>query len=105
VLAWMQGDSGAARALFNESLAIERTSGDKPGIAWSVHQLGHVASEHGDYEMARGLYEESLAIFRELGDRPGIAASLADQGNMAYQQSTMALPGLCMKRAWRSLEG
>jgi predicted ATPase len=86
VLAWMQGDSGAARALFEESLAIERTSGDPWGIAWSVHHLGHVASEQGDYEMARGLYEESLAIFRELEDPSGIAASLSDQGNVALKQ-------------------
>src|SRR5207245_3314297 len=89
VLAWMQGDSRSARALFEESLAIEQTSGDPSGIAWSVHHLGHVASEQGDYEMARGLYEESLAIFRELENRAGIAASLADQGNMALKQGDL----------------
>jgi LuxR family maltose regulon positive regulatory protein len=87
MLAWMQGDYGAARGLFEESLVIARALGNQWGIAWSVHQLGHVAAEQGNYEAARAHYAESLTIFRELGDRSGIAASLADQGNVAQKQS------------------
>src|SRR5262249_38654886 len=89
VLAWMQGDAEAARALFDESLAIERTLGDAAGVAWSVHHLGHVAALQGEYETAKGLYQESLAIFRELQYQPGIAASLADQGNVALKEGDL----------------
>jgi predicted ATPase len=89
VLAWMQGDFEAARALFDESLAIERTLGDTAGVAWSVHHLGHVASEQGEYETAKGLHQESLAIFRELQNQPGIAASLADQANVALKEGDL----------------
>jgi non-specific serine/threonine protein kinase len=88
-LAWMQGDPGAARTLLLESLATERTSGDPWGIAWSLHQLGRVASNQGDYGMAREHYQESLAIFRQLEHPSGIAASLADQGNMALKQGDL----------------
>jgi non-specific serine/threonine protein kinase len=89
VLAWMQGDAVAARALFDESLPIERALGDTEGVACSLHHLGHVASERGEYETAKGFYQESLALFRELRDQPGIAFSLADQGNVALKQGDL----------------
>jgi tetratricopeptide (TPR) repeat protein len=62
-------------------------------IAWSIHQLGHLASNQGDYEMARGLYEESLAMFRELEQPSGIATSLAEQGNVALKQGDLEAAG------------
>src|SRR5438309_805223 len=47
-LAHFQGDCGAARALFEESLAIFRELGCKRGIAWSLRSLGDVAAGQGD---------------------------------------------------------
>jgi tetratricopeptide (TPR) repeat protein len=76
LLAWLQGDSGAARALYEESLTIFRELGDQKGIAWSLHGLGWTAHDQGDSGATRALYEESLAIFRELGNKKGIAISL-----------------------------
>jgi ATP/maltotriose-dependent transcriptional regulator MalT len=89
VLAWMQGDAAASRALFDESLVIERTLGDTAGVAWSLHHLGHVAALQGEYETAKALYQESLALFRELQNQTGIAFSLADQGNMALKEGDL----------------
>jgi hypothetical protein len=39
---------------------------DKRGIAFSLNNLGNIASEQGDYAAARVLCEESLALRREL---------------------------------------
>jgi tetratricopeptide (TPR) repeat protein len=89
-LAWMQADYGAATALYEESLAIFRELEDRLEIAWSLHQLGHVASDQRDYERATVLYEESLATFRELEYPTGIAASLSDQANVAFKQGDQA---------------
>jgi hypothetical protein len=63
-LAWMQGDSGAARTFCGQSLAIEQTSGDQWGIAWSIHQLGRVAYNHGLGKVAREQGDPRTAAFR-----------------------------------------
>jgi non-specific serine/threonine protein kinase len=86
ILAWNQGDYGAARASHEESLAIRRELGDKQGIASSLNNLGNVAWNQGDYGTARALYEESLALLRELRHRLGIAHSLNNLGNVAFHQ-------------------
>ncbi len=86
VLAWQQGYYGAARALHEQSLAIQRELGDRQAIAGSLNNLGLVAWQQGDYAAARALYEQSLAIRRELGDRQDIAGSLNNFGLVAYRQ-------------------
>jgi non-specific serine/threonine protein kinase len=86
VLAYFQGDYPAARALYEESLAIRRELGDRSGMAGSLGNLGNVALEQGDYRAARALQEQSLAIKRELGDRTGMSISLSDLGEVALYQ-------------------
>jgi tetratricopeptide (TPR) repeat protein len=85
-LAHFQGDSGAAWALFEESLAIFREQGDKGGIRGSLIGLGGAARAQGDYGAARALLEESLAICRGQGDKGDIAQSLGQLGWVAHAQ-------------------
>jgi predicted ATPase/class 3 adenylate cyclase len=85
-LALNQGDYAAARASFDESLAIQRVLGDRPGVATSLINLGYVASDQGDFRAAQALYEESLAIRRELGDQRGIAWAMRNLGRLAQKQ-------------------
>jgi predicted ATPase/DNA-binding SARP family transcriptional activator len=86
VLARGQGDYGAARAFFEESLSIQRELDDKLGIAVSLNSLGSVTHAQGNYEAARSFYEESLSIRRGLGDGQGIADSLNNLGLVAQNQ-------------------
>jgi tetratricopeptide (TPR) repeat protein len=81
-----QGDIDAARALFEESLALRRELGDTRGIATVLNNLGVVAMEQGDTDAARALYEESLTLRRELGDREGTATSLANLAKIALER-------------------
>ncbi len=85
-LAWMQGDMASARALLEESLAIQREIGNKYGIAIALNNLGLVASDQGDTASARVLFEESLATMRELGDKSGISLPLAGLAGVALKQ-------------------
>ena len=85
-LARHQGDNAAARALYEQSLAIYRELGDRQRIAVSLNNLGVVADNQGDYSAARALHEESLAIQRELGDKWSIATSLYNLGVLANDQ-------------------
>ena len=86
VLAYHQGDYPAARALHEESLAIRRELGDRPGVGASLGNLGNVAFNQGDYPAATALQEQSLAIRRELGDRYGTATTLNNLGAVAINQ-------------------
>jgi len=86
VLSYHQGDYPAARALYEESLAIRRELGDRSGIAGSLGNLGNVAVNQGDHPAARALQEQSLAIYRELGDRFGTANTLNNLGVVALNQ-------------------
>ena len=62
LVAFDEDDYPSARAMSEESLAIQRELGDRRGIADSLNNLAIVASDQGDYATARASYEESLAI-------------------------------------------
>jgi predicted ATPase len=90
-LAHNLGDFTAARALFEESLALWRELGDQQGIATSLNDLGWVVLCQGDYAVARSLSQEGLALWRELGDQQGIATSLHNLGRVAHCQGDYAM--------------
>jgi tetratricopeptide (TPR) repeat protein len=90
VLALLQGDYVAARALLDRSLALFRELGDPSGSAGVLGSLGDVARGQGDYTAARALYGESLALSRELGDKWGIASALGHLGVVARVQGDYA---------------
>lgn len=67
--ALVRRDFTAARALYEEAVAIMREVGDRRGTAVGLHCLGNVAYDTGDLQSARVLLEESLSINREIGAR------------------------------------
>jgi tetratricopeptide (TPR) repeat protein len=71
-----QGDSAAARRLYEQSLAIFRELDDRWGIAGTLADLGGLAREQGNYSAAHSLYRESIKIFHELDHKRGIARLL-----------------------------
>jgi tetratricopeptide (TPR) repeat protein len=81
-----RGEYEAARARFEESLAISRELGGKGNIAETLQHLGHVAGDQGDWGAARAQFEECLTMFRELGNRAGIAYVLLDLAHVAQAQ-------------------
>ena len=62
--------------MFEESLAMRRELGHKPGIATCLYYLGVVAHAHGRLALARSLLEESLVLRQQLSDLRGAAESL-----------------------------
>jgi tetratricopeptide (TPR) repeat protein len=75
-------DFPKSRRLHEESLAIRRREGDRPGEAMSLNNLGNVAYWSGDLDGAQKLQLESLAINREIGDQWGLGWSLRDLGRV-----------------------
>jgi non-specific serine/threonine protein kinase len=108
ILARTQANYWVASSLLEESLAIVQELGDRPGFAWTLHNLAEVALDQGDLGTARARWEESLAMFRDLGDKGGIASSFHNLGAVALDQGdygaarTFSEESLAM---WRELGG
>ena len=90
VLAYYQSDLPAARARYQERLAIVRQLGDRIGIASALNNLGTVAQIQGDFPSAWALHQESLKMRQELGDRHGVAISLNNLGAVTHEQGDFA---------------
>ena len=82
-----QDDYAAARAFYQESLALSRGLDDKRTIAGTLNNLGGVTETP---EAQRAFYEESLEMLRAIGDKRGIAIALTNLGFLAFQQNEMA---------------
>ena len=103
-----QGDSAAARSLYEQSLATFRELGDRWGIAGSLADLGNLAREQEDYHTADSQYQESISLFQELEHKRGIARLLESFACLAASQSESerslrlaALPRRCAKASVR----
>jgi non-specific serine/threonine protein kinase len=65
--AWLQGDPIAARALHEQTLAIDQAIGDDVHTACVLNALGRDALALGDYPAAERLLEDALGRFQALG--------------------------------------
>jgi predicted ATPase/DNA-binding SARP family transcriptional activator len=72
------GEFDAARARYQESLALRRQIDDARGIAGVLNNLAIVERECENLEAARDHYEESLAIWRALGERCNVGIVLSN---------------------------
>ena len=80
------GDFESALRICNNTKQKFVNSGDKSGIASTVHLLGMIQQEQGNYEEAVKMYSQCLKLDEELGDKRGIATTLFVLGNINYLQ-------------------
>jgi len=85
-----QGDYRAAKAYYEEALAIERAIGDRRGEGATLGNLGLIYQDQGDYEEAQGYYEQDLQITRTIGDRRGEGITLLHLGMACHAQGDYA---------------
>ena len=98
-LAYRQSDYAATVEFAEESLAIGREVGDKPGTASVLIKLANAATEAGDYATASGYLEEALTIWQELGDKHGIARALISLGWAALRPGDYQLANARLEQA------
>jgi predicted ATPase/class 3 adenylate cyclase len=72
-IAWWQEDIPAARAHYDEALAIERRLGDPDRIAEALYNQAFVAGADSDFETAARLFDESRELYQRAGDEAGVA--------------------------------
>jgi tetratricopeptide (TPR) repeat protein len=92
-----RGDFDAARALEEESLAIQRKLDDLPSVAQVLNNLGELAYYQGDYATARARLEESVAIYRRLRNDWGVSMSVNNLGMVARAEGNLAEAVTCLK--------
>ena len=84
LLSSSQGEYARACALFEESVATYRATGNKRGIAHSLSQLAQVLFvSQADQARVSPLLEECLALSQEVGFKEGIAAYHCISGQLA----------------------
>lgn len=86
-----RGDYAAARALYQEALAIFRALGDIAVCATLLHNLGHAMSSQGEHAAARSLFEESLGLARGVGYKDGIAHYAGNLAVVAVHETDFAV--------------
>ncbi len=92
LLSSSQGDYTRAVALFEESVATYRASGNKRGIAHSLSQLAQVLLvSQADQTRISPLLEECLALSQEVGYKEGIAAYYCLSGQLALGRRDLAM--------------
>jgi predicted ATPase/class 3 adenylate cyclase len=85
-LTFAQSNYTRGEGLAQESLALFRQLGDRPGIALSLDRLGTAAWRRGDFAAARVLMEEALALFRAIDDQGRVAWLLFTLGLLNTKQ-------------------
>jgi tetratricopeptide (TPR) repeat protein len=78
-----------AWAMYEEALALFRTTGDTLNIALTLKEQGELAREERDYPLSARLLEESLALYRDIGDQRGTAAALHALGDCARDHGNL----------------
>jgi predicted ATPase/class 3 adenylate cyclase len=86
ILAHIAGDYPAAIAYHEQSLAQHRELGNRPSVAYALHNLANVTAEQGDLARARELYEEAAAMTETIGDRHGSATGLIALADVISRQ-------------------
>jgi hypothetical protein len=71
-----QNDSAGAKEMFESSLKIKESLGDKWGIATTLVYLANISRNAGDLSKTRDLLAQSLNLKLEMSDVGGIADTL-----------------------------
>jgi len=78
------GDADAARARYEEALALARRAGDKRDEAGALQYLAILHHRAGDYARATERYRESLELARETGDVGSMATFHGNLGAVSF---------------------
>lgn len=85
-VAWLDGESDKALALYAEALKLADDSRDAHARVVLVQDIARVKHEAGDWDGALALHEESLRTFERLGDRYGRALSLHEIARIRHDR-------------------
>lgn len=100
--AWLTilcGNLARAVALADEGLNLNRTSGDRMALGYSLIISGAVAVNRRDLDEARRLYEESLTILDEAAHKWPVAAAYYRLGILVTYEDDFAGAGVWLEKS------
>jgi hypothetical protein len=100
-----QGDLQAARARYQESLALAREIGHKRYTALALYGLAEADFLAGDLAKARAGHEEAEAMREDLGEAAHLALSRVALGSLAVEEHRLADAERLARAALASLAG
>jgi len=81
-----EGDPARGAHLFEQALATGRELGDDMIVAWSLHNLGHVALQANDAAEAASRFRESLLLRWRSGPGSDVATGLVGMDSVALHE-------------------
>jgi serine/threonine protein kinase/Tfp pilus assembly protein PilF len=81
-IAQMNGNVPEAKKMYQDALAIWKTTGNNLGQMVALANLALLLHDEGDLVRSQKMTEDSLAIAREVDAAPDIAETLVDLGNV-----------------------
>ena len=88
---WRCGRLDDAKGLFEQTLGMARSVGERKREGIVFNNLGNLCREQGRMQEAQAHFESALAIFGELGFRRGQSAARGNLGLTHWRQGRMAL--------------
>jgi tetratricopeptide (TPR) repeat protein len=99
--AWRDGDFAAARAYYQESLALYRKEDSLCDMGLSLYSAGRLHVDYGYYQEAGPLLNEGLSLLERAQDLRGIALCLSALGRLALLQGDLQEAALRFREALR----
>lgn len=84
------GENAKAAAVCEEARRIFTETGDRGGLARTLHSMAEVPLNQGDLASAGKLYRQALVILREIGDEHDLGSELLNLGLIASKQGDFA---------------
>ncbi len=97
-------DTGSVRGLYEESLKISRTIGDRRGEAEGMYNLGFGCMLAGDFPAAKEFELRAEEAFRELGDHVRLAHVYIAQAMVAGSEGDFEAERRFLRRARTTFE-
>jgi tetratricopeptide (TPR) repeat protein len=85
-----RGDMSRATALLEESAALDRRTGNRTELCFSLDGLGHVHRTTGNWDKAEQFYSEALNLSEKLDDFQSKSASYFSMGLLALEKGEYA---------------
>ncbi|MGD0029463.1 MAG: tetratricopeptide repeat protein [Candidatus Bathyarchaeia archaeon] len=84
------GDMNKAATLAEESVALNRKSGNMSLLSWSLTQLGYIQQILGEWDKSEQYYKEALNISQKLDDFQSIASVCVAYGLLYFDRGEYA---------------
>ena len=94
----------AARACYEEALAISREIGDQDGVASTMAELANLSRRQGDLNTARRLFDQVAEVEKEIGDTRDHPWRRYQLASLEIREGAYTAAGAHLRQALRAFQ-